>query len=856
MNSRSPPEAFMARPSQAGRAANGASPSSNSNGSVERVEHSGERRVTLACHRCRAKRGRCSGEKPVCNSCAKVDAECTWPEGRRRKRTRKEMEEEERLEGARNLLSHAESRSTSVGVQHREQHYPPPPPPPPQPPSSSSSSSRMFASQDHSVSPTVANGVAHGSWDVDRAMAPPVHNPSTPMWTLPPLSNSPSVNHPAPWLQSNPSSSGSGLTGSPQLHSHSHLHSQHHQPHSHPSPSINAASYLPLSPDPSLPRHPMPQHTVPSYSQSQDDDGQGKDLELYYYRFSGQPGSTAISPGINRISLRLQARAKSSAGPVPESSERTPHAPETTVPPEEMFDEHGLPLPQYHIPLLDVFFKTLSRHFPSISRKRMEERLETGTMSAFLLNCICAISARFADGNANEPAKACASFITKAQELIVPLLHLPTTDVVTGLLLLAWANYGQNSESGMWQYSGMAIRMALDLGIHEISEIYESSAHVTRTRLLFWSLFITDRILAFNTGRPPSLPEDIIEIPFPSDEDFFPDPAWTNDPAASNELPEPVPFHYIARLMVICGRIARVLNGRRGRPRTLGGLEDPPGTLSTLQTQLVDFHAGLPDSLKWSVGAFKHQEERGHGGTFLTLHLWANAVMALTYHPELTRSPLGADTPLTHNMVRSVKVALQCSKTISDCLMFADVSASKSYLASPCCVQPIYIASLAYIHDNKPMALPLPPPNKVQNEELTTADALLKSFAMQNLATLTGAMQRMDHYWESIAYVSNMLEQRAAALGYMPIDRTSRAKRTFIALPDQGLLHRFTNPDLPFNTAPPTETSLRASMAKEALEQSQQNYPLSMDELLASYSIGELFVQPAGTFDLEQLLTM
>jgi hypothetical protein len=65
------------------------------------------------------------------------------------------------------------------------------------------------------------------------------------------------------------------------------------------------------------------------------------------------------------------------------SSESPPKPPLHT----EMFDDSGFPLPNIYIPLLDTFFRTMSRHFPSISRKRMEERLETGTMSAFLLNC-------------------------------------------------------------------------------------------------------------------------------------------------------------------------------------------------------------------------------------------------------------------------------------------------------------------------------------------------------------------------------------------------------------------------------------------------------------------------------------
>jgi hypothetical protein len=141
-------------------------------------------------------------------------------------------------------------------------------------------------------------------------------------------------------------------------------------------------------------------------------------------------------------------------------------------------------------PLMDLFFKHASAIFPSVSRMRMRERLATGTMSAFMMNAICAIGARFQPGLAN-PTSACAPFMTRAQELLIPLLHLPTHDVVTGLLLLAWAAYGQNSESGLWQFSGMAIRMAIDLGLHELQEVYESAAHVKRTRLLLWSLFIT-----------------------------------------------------------------------------------------------------------------------------------------------------------------------------------------------------------------------------------------------------------------------------------------------------------------------------------------------------------------------------
>ncbi|KAJ7119557.1 fungal-specific transcription factor domain-containing protein [Mycena epipterygia] len=766
---------MMSSQSPAENTANSASPASaaspaNSLENKPAAGEPGEKRVSLACHRCRAKRARCSGEKPVCKACSKAEEECIWPSGRKRKRTRREMEEEERKERA--------AAAAASAPTHGHAPY----------------------------SGIYPDASTPASWV-------PVHH-SAPSWGVSAPSNGLSYIWPPP--QSTPSANTAD----------------------EPSPTLLTTPF-------GFDRTPHDTSQLVRSLQSQvafidGDPSLQEDLELYYYRFVP---NRFISPGINRISLKLQPRtaASTACAPVP-SSESLITPPLQT----EMFDDFGLPLPNIYIPLLDTFFRTMSRHFPSISRKRMEERLETGTMSAFLLNCICAISA---SRRLTYHLKACTPFVTKAQELIIPLLHLPTTDCVTGLLLLAWANYGQNSESGLWQYSGMAMRMALDLGLHEISEIYESQAHVVRTRLLFWSLFITDRILAFSNGRPPSISEEIIEIPLPCDEDFVPDPARTNDPSAANETPQPTPFVHLVRLMVLCGRIANVLNGRRGRLRTLvGSTVSSPDVLRGLQTQLVQFYADLPDPMKWSVEAFKHQEARGYGGSFLTLHLWANGIMALVYHTELLTSPSGTETPLSRNMDRSIKLSIASSRTICECLVFGDLFASHSYLSSPFTVQPIFIASLAFIHDIKFSAMP-----DVQlSEKPRNVDILLTSMARQNLSVLMKALARMEHMWAGVSYVTVILEKRAEGILTFRIDPSPKSRKTFISLPDKGLLRRFTGSDLPHNTAPPTDTSLRKSIAKEA---ETRAWTCSLDELLSSYSIAEYFVQPADSFDLESMLS-
>lgn len=125
--------------------------------------------------------------------------------------------------------------------------------------------------------------------------------------------------------------------------------------------------------------------------------------------------------------------------------------------------------------------------------------------------------------------------------------------------------------------------------------------------------------MSFSTGRPVSISEEIIEIPLPTDEDLTPDPARTNEPTAFQEPVQPNAFSYLVRLMVLCGRIANVLNGRRGKARTLVGPTPMVNTnlLGELQNQLVQFYADLPDGMKWSVEVFQLQESRGHGVSYL-----------------------------------------------------------------------------------------------------------------------------------------------------------------------------------------------------------------------------------------------
>ena len=374
----------------------------------------------------------------------------------------------------------------------------------------------------------------------------------------------------------------------------------------------------------------------PSKAFWRNEEAEPPSLNLFYYRLVScsmlygsadpQSGLTSMHPRTNRVDLRLQRNPESMcAAPLTSREDETRPPTPVAMP---LFDSTGMPLPHVHGPLFDLYFRHVSHHFPSFSRRRMSERFATNTMSHLIANSICAIGARFSDQAQGDPAKASAPFITKAQEFVVSSLHIPTHDTCSALLLLAWACYGQGSESGLWQFGGLAIRMCIDLGAHEVIETYESPAHQLRIKRLLWSIYITDRVISFATGRKVTLTDDMIEVPLPEDADFFPDSSRDTecDPI---EMVEPVPFVQLVKLMVICGRLANVLNGRRGRKMTFG--EEPDTSreeLPKLQISLIQFISTLPPSLQWTLDNFKHQQARGHGVSGVLLS-------SLTYRQSL-----------------------------------------------------------------------------------------------------------------------------------------------------------------------------------------------------------------------------
>ncbi|KAK0233936.1 hypothetical protein IW262DRAFT_1290854 [Armillaria fumosa] len=635
----------------------GPSPQSVNGSSCPAEVHQSQPRF-LACLRCRAKKAKCDNIQPVCGTCAKGNAECVRPSGRRRKRTRKEMEEAEREDPTL-------KRSRSAYNDHSFKQYPRPPP--------SLQHQQEFSQpllpkhEQDSVSPPATYATAAVNPDAGKMVE--------------------ALSRPMAYLEGDP--------------------------------------------------------------------GESKTLKVRY------SGCTAIHPGFNEIVIKLRSSA---AGSHSNSPSGRAVGPDHLSPEPILEDISSLPP---DVSLIDTFFDHFWQHWPFLRREKVEERIKSGTMSAFLLHAMNALAVRFAPHPTRKPSQ----YIEAAWSLVPPLLRLPSTDV--------------NSESGLWNFSGLAIRMAVDLGLHKTDIESPDDEDVCNGKILFWCLFVMDRVLAFGTGRSVTINEDIIEISLPTENDFV--------PHSSSAPPVLSPFVGIVRLFSLAGRIADVMNRSRC-PRTLvsNPIVHSPESLQELQNQLVEFLGTLPPGLSWSVDNFRAQSARHQGvrsiifyarGSFLFLHLWANAVLALIHHPNLGHSLSGQETPISAGVTRSIKLSLASSRQIADCLVFADLFDAASYCANPFLNQPIFIAGVAFIHD-------------AQSEDLTVGahSTFLNGLVKQNLSALLKALKRMEVYWNGLGYVISVLEQRASGRGWSKVDFsiTSDKADNFISLPDAGLLRRLT----------------------------------------------------------------
>ncbi|ORY29983.1 fungal-specific transcription factor domain-domain-containing protein [Naematelia encephala] len=593
--------------------------------------------------------------------------------------------------------------------------------------------------------------------------------------------------------------------------------------------------------DPNAPRPPR----KPKEKTSSD----GKIVKVTWWRPHGQ---TAITPGLKRITLKVRVdnphdtwRNSSPRPAVSGPGEST----------QEIFAPDGMPSPAIMRHLLDVFMIHFACQFPFIEKESIGPKIESRTGSVFLFTSIAAIAARFSTHPAIalpnlEPHAYGNVFHNRAKALLGAMLAVPSRETVQAFILLAHTGFANDSESEVWMMTGLAVRMALDLGLHinppADANITEEDRRLNR--LVFWAVLNMDYALAFGVGRSTTFRvEDITQL-LPTEEDLHP----TSSPSTVGPDHPRSPFPFAAKQMISYGPLINMLN----RPVTEDDKEEQyiQAAMQAARAKAIKEYNQLPHDMLWNVGNLQKHSRANQGPIFLHIHLWMHTILASGYltgtnllrrtssKGHLTAGASTKSGAATPNSATANSLWRNSARTIGDILVLSDIINPYSYFALPFVNQAFFVAGCCYVKEieqtktapstpvgsprrmpaalqmthmsprepsqasaessstnTEPGALePSSPPRSSGNgtsglgdgKQVDLSRALLTSVATTNISTLQSGLAKQNTYWSGIAWITSALSQRVEGFQEVDMRMVTEKLASFVSLPDAGLVGR------------------------------------------------------------------
>ena len=464
---------------------------------------------------------------------------------------------------------------------------------------------------------------------------------------------------------------------------------------------------------------------------------------------AGMAGSPGLMSTFHASSMGEQRNAfPSTPGTGMESENRTP----LNLP---FYDTSPIPPSELITHLANTFFTHLGCNYPFLQRERFLRDLEEKQVDAILVDAVCAIAARFSthplltqqavDESKTTPAEYGHAFAQRAQTALVDTFSCPTVAAVQAALLLAYIEFGESRDSGLWMYLGISIRMAQDLGLHKIEGLKYRGRTGPTPKLIkresmsgspeipakpgagekvkrraeenqreqvvlegaidaqdqaddpkavaeqkaveqervdtFWAVFFLDKMVSSGTGRRGTLRDKDIELSFPSLETTDPKSGW------------PTVFPALIRIVHLYGRVADLLNSLK---EISDITTETPKRLASMESHVTNFYSGLSPRLHFDAVNFQHYMKAGEGTNFVLLHFWFHTLIVLLHQPTLLMTFGGRMLQLFPN---SRQLSMSSAKTIADILSYSQLMDAKASLGNPFTTQPIYIAACAFLKE-------------------------------------------------------------------------------------------------------------------------------------------------------------
>ncbi|KAH8122431.1 fungal-specific transcription factor domain-containing protein [Trichoderma asperelloides] len=156
-----------------------------------------------------------------------------------------------------------------------------------------------------------------------------------------------------------------------------------------------------------------------------------------------------------------------------------------------------------------------------------------------------------------------------------------------------------------WTILGQAVRVAQSIGLHIESEESDNtktthSPEIEKRRRVWYSIYVLDRLLSLQLGRPPAIHDDDFNVPLParaSDSEID----WTGEGVEERSSNSPSSGDYFLAVIAFSAIVGRVLRSLYCPRRSHFASEDLLST-KDLDRQLIDWKISLPRALRFDLG--------------------------------------------------------------------------------------------------------------------------------------------------------------------------------------------------------------------------------------------------------------
>ncbi|KAI5287987.1 hypothetical protein KEM54_005561 [Ascosphaera aggregata] len=312
----------------------------------------------------------------------------------------------------------------------------------------------------------------------------------------------------------------------------------------------------------------------------------------------------------------------------------------------------GVPV-ELALHLLDLHWNRQHHSFLLTYRPAIMRDLMNGGgphCSKFLVNAIFACSSKYSKRaevreDIHDPQTAGKRFFDRCDQLLrdESLLHFSSIPTVVGLLLLGSTYNAVGDVSKGWLYTGYALRMVFDLGLHlDCRETIANAEELEIRRRVFWGSFICDKLQSLYLGRPmaihlrdahvsrnlmDTIEEKELYIPYV-------------DPQFPTDIPfqtVPTPVHSVSTFQRLC-LLSRIMTKIINRFYVVGATAaNARASLESIDEALSSWREHLPPELvfePWndSIGVQPHRP----APNIMILNAVYNSLIILLHRPFIS----------------------------------------------------------------------------------------------------------------------------------------------------------------------------------------------------------------------------